>query len=373
MASIFRRSYNKRLPDGRTKRYRSKVYLIKYKDSTGVIRTVAGYTDREATKQRAAQLERMAAREEEGLVNPFAESLRRPIGEHVAEYIADLAATGRDSMYVYNQEHRLHKLTKACEWGTLGHVGPNQFIHWRSGQISRSARTLNQYLDTARAFLNWCVRGRRIAMNPLLVVVKVDTRGLEKRKRRALTVDELRRLIAGAGGRGLVYRLVANTGMRRAEVVGLRWCDAHLDESPAYLSLRVETAKGKREYAQPLRPELAAELQATRPAGAKPTDPVFAAVPDMDAFRADLAAAGIPYLDDQSRQADFHSLRKTFNMLLAAAKTPPRTAMELMRHTDIKLTMGAYTDPRLLDGFGAVASLPDLAAKPARQTRKRSG
>ena len=37
--------------------------------------------------------------------------------------------------------------------------------------------------------------------------------------------------------------------------------------------------------------------------------------------------------------------------------------MELMRHTDMKLTMHFYTDPRLLDTSGAVQKLPDLEGR----------
>ena len=50
----------------------------------------------------------------------------------------------------------------------------------------------------------------------------------------------------------------------------------------------------------------------------------------------------------------------TFGTWLAAAGTAPRVHMELMRHTDMRLTMGFYTDPRLLDTSRALADLPDL-------------
>jgi hypothetical protein len=40
-----------------------------------------------------------------------------------------------------------------------------------------------------------------------------------------------------------------------------------------------------------------------------------------------------------------------------------RTAMQLMRHTDIRLTANIYTDPSLLDMTGAVEQLPRLQKK----------
>lgn len=39
---------------------------------------------------------------------------------------------------------------------------------------------------------------------------------------------------------------------------------------------------------------------------------------------------------------------------------PVRTAQAAMRHSDPSLTANVYTDPKLLDVAGAVASLPDL-------------
>jgi len=38
----------------------------------------------------------------------------------------------------------------------------------------------------------------------------------------------------------------------------------------------------------------------------------------------------------------------------------PRTAQHAMRHSDMRLTMNVYTDPRLLDIAGAVDALPML-------------
>jgi len=64
------------------------------------------------------------------------------------------------------------------------------------------------------------------------------------------------------------------------------------------------------------------------------------------------AKAVIAYLDDQGRRADFHALRHTYGSMLAKAGIAPRVAMSLMRHTDLRLTMNVYTDPRVFDMTG---------------------
>jgi integrase len=80
----------------------------------------------------------------------------------------------------------------------------------------------------------------------------------------------------------------------------------------------------------------------------------------------DLKVAGIPKRDDRGRTVDVHAMRTTFGTLLSKGGVSPRTAQQALRHSDIKLTMGVYTDPRLLDVRGAVERLPALPLIGAR-------
>jgi hypothetical protein len=50
---------------------------------------------------------------------------------------------------------------------------------------------------------------------------------------------------------------------------------------------------------------------------------------------------------------------------------PLRTAQDAMRHSDPSLTANVYTDPKLLDVAGAVASLPDLPLGMSDRTVER--
>jgi integrase len=69
-----------------------------------------------------------------------------------------------------------------------------------------------------------------------------------------------------------------------------------------------------------------------------------------------LDKAGVSYLDDRGRRPDFHALRHSYGTLLAKSGVAPRAAMALMRHTDMRLTMNVYTDPRIFDLAGAVVA-----------------
>jgi integrase len=78
-------------------------------------------------------------------------------------------------------------------------------------------------------------------------------------------------------------------------------------------------------------------------------------------FDRDLATAGIAKRDERNRVVDVHALRVTFGTHLCAAGVPLRTAQAAMRHSKPELTANIYTDPRLLDVAGAIASLPAFA------------
>lgn len=57
-------------------------------------------------------------------------------------------------------------------------------------------------------------------------------------------------------------------------------------------------------------------------------------VPDIKVVRADLSHASIAGVDPDGRFVDFHSLRKSFNMFMAAAKVSQRVRQQQMRHSD---------------------------------------
>ncbi|MHC4665703.1 MAG: hypothetical protein ACYS9T_07070 [Planctomycetota bacterium] len=51
-------------------------------------------------------------------------------------------------------------------------------------------------------------------------------------------------------------------------------------------------------------------------------------------LKADLAKAGIPYLDDAGRKADFHCLRHTLATALDQTRASLKERMAIMRHSD---------------------------------------
>ena len=77
-------------------------------------------------------------------------------------------------------------------------------------------------------------------------------------------------------------------------------------------------------------------------------------------LKRDLELAGISYVDDAGRYADFHSLRHCFGSLLAASGVHPKMAQDLMRHSDINLTMSRYTHTLRGQKAKAIEALPKI-------------
>jgi integrase len=418
MASIFRKSYKRPVPPGaeiitrkgqKLARWKGKGgriqtaplsedgtevvleyrrWQIAYEDHTGKRVVTKGFTDRGATEQKARDLEKAAAQRRAGLVTVDTEKASTPFGEALDAYLADLERLGRDDVYRYNIRKMLEKLARECKWKTLAGVRSDPLTRWLADHAkdgppgdggkpewkAKAPRTLNEYLATAQTFLQWyCDRKPPwLPGNPLACIERADESD-KWRRRRALTPEQLQKFLQVCGERPYVYLTAALSGLRRSELADLQWGDVLLDADSPHIRLRPLANKARREDVLPINAELLELLRSIRPEGATPATPVFASVPVMRTYKRDLAAAGIPYKDEQGRQADFHALRMAFGTYLQRAGVPIRTAMQLMRHSDIRLTAKVYTDPSLLDTAGAVAKLPKLGEAPKTEQGPKEG
>ena len=349
--------------DGKRMICRQSRWWMRYRLPDGTERRSKGFTDKSSTEQEAARRERGAAAAAAGLALVDDKHLSAPFMDHLKSYLDDLERAGRCAKYCELQKTRLQNMMTKCGWLTLGLINPQSLAGFLVGMNRQgaAAKTINEYISSAKSFLNWCVRQRRLAANPLAHVTR--TKEIEKKyQRRALTLEEAKRLLSVAGPRRLVYLTAMRTGLRRSELKELCWGDLRIDplELRPHIVLRARATKGRRGDIIALRKNLAAELLAVRPENVDPSAKVFKRVAAMDTFKRDLERAGIERMDSSGRVVDFHALRYTLGTMLAQTGTAPRTAMEIMRHKDIKLTMNVYTDPRLLDTTAAIEQLPDL-------------
>jgi integrase len=327
--------------------------------------------DKRVAQQRLEQHVREKQMEATGILAPSAvrKAAQSPLEEHLRQYVADLQALNRDDQYVYELKNRVRRLIKECVWKQLKDVTADSFQTWRATQ-TLSPKTLNEYLGSISSLLNWMEKHERIARNPLQHVQKVQANGRQVRPRRAFTDAEMQRLLGVAAKRKVVYLAAVYTGLRRSELAALERPDLHLEGEKPFISVRASTTKNHQQAVIALHPELVAELRthvATLPEG---TSRIFTGVmPTMTRVKADLKAAGIEFINAAGHRADFHSLRHTLATNLARAGTAPRVAMEIMRHSDMRLTAKTYTDAGLLPVADAVLKLPFLSNPKATSTQ----
>src|SRR5437867_3009103 len=117
MASLFRPSYTKVDPvTGRKVRRKSRKWYVKFRDADGIIRRRPGYTDKEATRALATELERKAARLKEGLSDPFEAHHKRPLAEHANHFEKHLSAKGDSPRYVKLKANQIRSLIGGCKF-----------------------------------------------------------------------------------------------------------------------------------------------------------------------------------------------------------------------------------------------------------------
>jgi len=204
--------------------------------------------DKQVAKKRLTEIITEKQREQEGLIppKPLRESARKPVLEHLREFLEDLKVLGRSEKHRNQVKSFVMALVKQCQWQYVSNVTPDSFIQWRSKQ-NLSPKTLNEYLSCIRSLLNWMERNGRIQVNPLKPVAKIDGRGKERHKRRALSLKELQRLLKVAEKNRLTYLTASYTGLRRMELEKLVWDDIFLKSSKPFLRVRSETAKNKKQ------------------------------------------------------------------------------------------------------------------------------
>jgi len=402
MASVFRPTYTKRTDDGKTVKRTSRCYWIEYRDPDGVLKRVRGFVDRRATQKKAAEIEKALSRGE-APVDPQAAQDARSMAEHLVDY--DKYLTSQDAGARWRRESiaRINKVVDELEAVRLVDLDGARVAAFLATKVEQgsSARTRNAYRTSVGAFMNWCRADGRLPKehDALALVGTLNEQRDPKRKRRALTTDELHRLVdatrrrpldaatkercnAGVSTkereklirrgdeRAIIYMTLYYTGVRIGELSGIRVGDLVLPTEEGKAGLATFFSKAQKPQTVPLRPDLVAELKAWIKANDLTlTDKLFS-IPGqlVKILRKDLKHAGIAYRDAMGRTADVHSLRHTMATALSVAGVLPRTAQKLLRHSRIDLTMNTYTDAGQLDsaaGVAALPALPSILATPA--------
>ncbi len=381
MASIYKRRVDRNS--------KKKPWMIAYTDETGRRQIVTGSLDKGVTQEIARKLEIDVSRRRRGVVTAdeerFEKEGRRPINEHVDEYLTDCQHQGQNATHISNKRTQLSRLNREANVSRLVDIDPNLLTsHLQALKASGSShRTVNQHRGTVIAFLNWCVLKKRIPRNPVKsgAVKALDEREDSRRVRRALSGEELNWLLESAPKRRTLYLCAYWTGLRRNELRSINRGDVDLDRGT--LRVRFGVGKGKHEDEIPLHPELHDALRSHISQDAKRSDLIFPVVSRVTTLYRDLKRARDRWIsaatndverkrreesdflcrvDSEGRQVDLHALRSTLGTHLARHGVSPQVHQRLMRHTDYRVTLKHYTHLQLRDDAAAIESLPAVAA-----------
>jgi len=229
-----------------------------------------------------------------------------------------------------------------------------------TGLSTKSVAYIHQVLRTA---LGLAVRWDMVSRN---VARLVDRPRIQRKQIKPLTPDEARTFLAAVRGHRLeaLFSVALALGLRQGEALGLRWDDIDFTAGTLRVSHQLQridtkltlvppkTEKSRRTLVMPsmivqrLREHEKRQVAEKLWAGSKWQESglVFAnrvgqptqARRVIEQFHDALAQAGL-------RRMRFHDLRHSCATLLLVQGVSPRVVMEVLGHSEIALTMNAYS------------------------------
>ncbi|HUV64350.1 MAG TPA: site-specific integrase [Sedimentisphaerales bacterium] len=326
-----------------------------------------------------------------GLLDPERAAAGKPLKAHVEDFRQSLSAGDNTAKHVQQTINCVMRIIDGCHFKAFSDIAGDHVERFlgslRKNEENFGAQTFNSHIQALKQFCSWMVVNRRASSSPIAHLKRLNVKLDPRHPRRALEVDEIRRLLEvtaagptrfGMDGyeRCLLYRLAAETGLRANEIRSLTV--RSFDLKGLTVTVQAGYSKRRRQDSLPLSPELAELLK----------EFFTSRLPSVKAFggrllqltgrtgellEADLADAGIPYVDEAGRYADFHSLRHTTGSLLAASGVHPKEAQELMRHSDVNLTLSLYTHTTRGRLAEAAGKMPDLGAPSSQQQARATG
>ena len=312
-------------------RGQSRFFMARYRDGSG--RTVEISTnckDPIAARAVLTKLERKSELVRAGVMSPeedcAADHAGQPLSKHLDAYVRHLQAKGGNARRIGMVRRRIERVAGDCRFTTLGRMSTGPIEKWLVMQADAglSAATRNGYRESLVCFGNWCRRTNRLTVNPFTNLPRADQNANRKHHRRALTEQELLRLLEVARKRplaeygravitkqtdrkrsaksratwtrepltfeniddamkrardaladnpdlineleqtgqerALIYKTLVLTGMRKGELASLTVFKLNFDGPVAYAALNAEDEKNRQGSSIPLRADLAAEL-----------------------------------------------------------------------------------------------------------------
>lgn len=247
---------------------------------------------------------------------------------HVDAYMLAVNARRNNSpRHARTMARRVLKVCKALDYrtGTAPITAGAVLGKVRSWGVNDNTR--RGYILAFRDFCQWMQRERGMLADPMGEVTLPRADADPTFKRRPLSVDEFRSLMAYLDGvesehpqirwtapeRKLVYWTAVCTGLRQNELRTLRRASLRLDADPPTVEIRAQEAKNSKEASIPIPSDLADALRVYAEHH-HPAARLFGTMPNsrnrvIELAKADFEAVGLPTRGEM--RVDFHALRAT--------------------------------------------------------------
>jgi len=389
----------------------SKVYVARYTDATGRFRERStGCRDLRAAQHQLNTWLQEVDKVKAGVLSLDELEVGRRRRGGIADYLSDferhLKSKSSTEKHIQATLTLLKKVCLGCRFVKMTDFNDDVLLRWLQDQTDNGmgATTRNGYRRAINTFCNWAAKKKFLRYNPLKSVPKLKEELDVRYERRALTGEEITRLLKAAEERPLhdvtairrgprkdthkkkvcdrvkqeamrtglerrlIYATFLYTGLRKNELTSITCGQVFLDDKIPHIFLKADSAKSRKAAKLPIHPELLIQLKGwfaikKQEGKASAKDRLFR-VPRhlVRVLHRDLAYAGIEKRDAMDRVIDVHALRHTHATILADQGVPITVVQKSMRHADLRQTM-RYTHTELENVSDGIDQLPGFLKK----------
>jgi len=297
---------------------------------------------------------------------PIDES-KKTVGEFLDQWLDTYAKTNTSPKTYYDYSGMIRRYLKPV----IGHIplkklNPQmvQQLHASMYEKGLSARTVQYAHKILKHSLKHAVRWEMLARN---VCDLVDSPKGKSKEMLALDINDVQKLLNATSGStyGHIFHLAVYTGLRRGELLALRWCDVDLKSKNLSINQSLCTVRGngvitsnpktsssRRQVSLP--PSAAGLLKSIKATRMEQYEAIelewdesayIFLRPDGSPMRPDTVTHAFIRIARELGFADvrFHDLRHTHATLMLKQGVHPKIVSERLGHASVNITMDTYS------------------------------